>query len=691
MDPNQPIDEGALLALPAQERVAAVFRESGYEVEQRVGDAEGTVDWFAIPKTGFVRPRTYFRTLPEPPEDVGAALAELEADREKTGADRAIAIVMAGKLPAGYELDLIGRTANLITFRRWFLEVSEIADQVREYVQRFERSGDHEGYLPRRARLASGQEIDVDGYIDAWLEDADAPSLIIEGSGATTTLNQAVYRAAKRFQSDPENVTPFMVLFGEISLHIFTAQAGFAVPAFRLASWDAPIRARSLYARTRPTKQSPQTPTAIVLDLIPPTADAVCRWFKQQLAGTPDAERVEAAYKRSKDLSRLLRTMSNLEPFLNAVRSRARSETPSEIDTWIASTMVAYMQQIESDIVERSGDDSLAELEDAALRQFALSSELDSIDTGRYILALHGWIDPRRKGFSNDLVRDYFLAKKIVSEVRAGNEELLLRYQFPQSVFLYLTLLAPDVAARLTGGAVGRMEEKIREEAERIAQLGFAHRLNRPVGAMRQYLGEIRDALGKDKRAELARPFARLEEEISYIANLAEKTRIWESGPSGTKQEVALRPLVEDELGPLQQHHTGVTCILDIPGEMRVLAIPEALHEALHCLLENAFHAATSSGSASSPRVTVSARRIGEVARLDVRDNGDGVDPADRDAIFIPFKTNKTGGTGKPRGTGLGLAIAKRFVEGMGGRIGLDADEPETCFFIELVAWKEGV
>ena len=690
MDPKQPIEEGSLLDLPAQERVAAVFRESGYGVEQRVGRAEGTVDWFAVPKTGFVRPRTYFRTLPEPPEDVGAALAKLEDDREETGADRAIAIVMAGGLPPGCEFDLAGRTANLITFRRWLLEVSGIVDELREYIDDFERSGLHVAYLPRRARLASGQEIDVDAYIDVWRENAGEPSLIIEGSGATTTLEHAYYRAAKRFMAAPEDVTPLAVEYIRNRLSLLAARAGFTVLAVERGSQDRPF-VRRLRAGSRPTEESSQDPAAIVLNLLPPTSDEVRRWLKQQLGGTSAAERVEKAYARSEDLSRLLNVPANLQPFLKAVRSQATSEVTSDIDAWIASTMVAYIQGLEGEISALGAEHLLVELKDGALRQFALGSGLELHYYGAHRPIKHGWIDIQREAFDNDLIRDYFLARKIVREVRAGNEELLLRYQFPQSVFLYLTILAPDIAARLTGGAVGRMEEKIREEAERIAQLGFAHRLNRPVGAMRQYLGEIRDALGKDKRSELARPFARLEEEISYIANLAEKTRIWESGPSGTKQEVALRALVEDELGPLQQHHPGVTCIIDIPGEMRVLAIPEALHEALHCLLENAFHAATSSGSASSPRVTISARRIGEVARLDVRDNGDGVDPADRDAIFIPFKTNKTGGTGKPRGTGLGLAIAKRFVEGMGGRIGLDAGEPETCFFIELVAWKEGV
>jgi signal transduction histidine kinase len=49
--------------------------------------------------------------------------------------------------------------------------------------------------------------------------------------------------------------------------------------------------------------------------------------------------------------------------------------------------------------------------------------------------------------------------------------------------------------------------------------------------------------------------------------------------------------------------------------------------------------------------------------RVDVRDNGKGLTPAEAESVFAPFYTTK------PKGTGLGLAIVARIVEAHGGTI----------------------
>ncbi|MCE9607065.1 MAG: ATP-binding protein [Planctomycetia bacterium] len=49
--------------------------------------------------------------------------------------------------------------------------------------------------------------------------------------------------------------------------------------------------------------------------------------------------------------------------------------------------------------------------------------------------------------------------------------------------------------------------------------------------------------------------------------------------------------------------------------------------------------------------------------RIDVRDNGKGLTPAEAERVFAPFYTTK------PKGTGLGLAIVARIIEAHGGTI----------------------
>jgi signal transduction histidine kinase len=65
--------------------------------------------------------------------------------------------------------------------------------------------------------------------------------------------------------------------------------------------------------------------------------------------------------------------------------------------------------------------------------------------------------------------------------------------------------------------------------------------------------------------------------------------------------------------------------------------------------------------------------------RVDVIDNGIGIDPADRPRLFQPFQRLPSA-SGQP-GTGLGLAIAQRVVERNGGAIGVDSKAGEGSRF----------
>jgi signal transduction histidine kinase len=68
-----------------------------------------------------------------------------------------------------------------------------------------------------------------------------------------------------------------------------------------------------------------------------------------------------------------------------------------------------------------------------------------------------------------------------------------------------------------------------------------------------------------------------------------------------------------------------------------------------------------------APEVHVGAARDGEMWRFVVRDNGIGMDPADAERIFQPFK--RLHGEEAYPGTGIGLAICERIVAQHGGRI----------------------
>jgi two-component system sensor histidine kinase KdpD len=66
--------------------------------------------------------------------------------------------------------------------------------------------------------------------------------------------------------------------------------------------------------------------------------------------------------------------------------------------------------------------------------------------------------------------------------------------------------------------------------------------------------------------------------------------------------------------------------------------------------------------------VTVRGKREGNIVRIDVQDEGEGLPETDRERIFDKFY-RVTAADRKRAGTGLGLSIARGFMEAMAGSI----------------------
>ena len=66
-------------------------------------------------------------------------------------------------------------------------------------------------------------------------------------------------------------------------------------------------------------------------------------------------------------------------------------------------------------------------------------------------------------------------------------------------------------------------------------------------------------------------------------------------------------------------------------------------------------------------RVEIRLFRRGASAVVEVRDNGVGMGPEQREKVFLPFFTTK------PTGTGLGMAIVKKIMDLHNGEIEIDS------------------
>ena len=76
-------------------------------------------------------------------------------------------------------------------------------------------------------------------------------------------------------------------------------------------------------------------------------------------------------------------------------------------------------------------------------------------------------------------------------------------------------------------------------------------------------------------------------------------------------------------------------------------------------------------------------RPCGSGLEVIVSDSGPGVAPADRERLFEPFFTRKSGGTG------LGLYLSRQLVEAHGGRLELAAAPAGARFRIFLPGCEE--
>ena len=114
----------------------------------------------------------------------------------------------------------------------------------------------------------------------------------------------------------------------------------------------------------------------------------------------------------------------------------------------------------------------------------------------------------------------------------------------------------------------------------------------------------------------------------------------------------------------------GVQLVLELDNRLpAVLADHDRLIQVMLNLLSNAVKFCPPVGG----RVVVRLYRQSDNLRVDVVDNGQGIEPAERQLIFEKFRQVGDTMTAKPQGTGLGLPISRQIIEHFGGRLWVES------------------
>lgn len=135
---------------------------------------------------------------------------------------------------------------------------------------------------------------------------------------------------------------------------------------------------------------------------------------------------------------------------------------------------------------------------------------------------------------------------------------------------------------------------------------------------------------------------------------------------------------VTSALQPLADKKFQSLVLQDIPP-LNVLADPVRFKQILMNLLGNAIKFTPEGG-----KIEMSAKQLGEVVRVEVRDSGPGIPPDEQSQIFEAFHRLQQSDKAT-EGTGLGLAITRRLVELHGGHLGLESEIGlGSCFYFTL-------
>lgn len=220
----------------------------------------------------------------------------------------------------------------------------------------------------------------------------------------------------------------------------------------------------------------------------------------------------------------------------------------------------------------------------------------------------------------------------------------------------------------------GRVEELVYAQKELMANV--SHELRTPLARIRVALdlaSEGNAEIVQEALVDITDDLLELERLIGDVLSTA-RFDLAASGPRGIpplrKQPLSLEEVLQQSASRFRRAYPRRTLQLSLADDLPTLdADPVLLRRVIDNLLDNA-HKYSDDPSTS---VELHARHVGGGARIEVHDEGMGIAPQDRDAVFRPFFRVDRSRNRSTGGVGLGLALVKRIVEAHSGSIDLES------------------
>ncbi len=240
----------------------------------------------------------------------------------------------------------------------------------------------------------------------------------------------------------------------------------------------------------------------------------------------------------------------------------------------------------------------------------------------------------------------------------------------------------------IVGLALGLLRDRERRQlrqirqAESLAAMGravsaLAHDIKTPLMAIGGFVAQVRRHLpDQDPDAHkldiVISQTRRLELMVREMLDFSRPVRL-NPAPTDPTALVEESLLLTEPLAAKGQVRLRAQCAEGLP---RLLLDRDHLQRALLNLLANAVQA---SSTGSEVVVSLSCHESKPELRLEVSDQGHGIQADLRPQVFSPFFTTKR------EGTGLGLAIARKIIEAHGGRLEMRDNQPRGMVFSLVV------
>ncbi len=264
-----------------------------------------------------------------------------------------------------------------------------------------------------------------------------------------------------------------------------------------------------------------------------------------------------------------------------------------------------------------------------------------------------------------------------VAQIKSGLSQMERNFEFRlplRSDELGVISRSVNQMARVRGELELELRREDRLRALGRLSAGFAHEIRNPLNSISLTVQLLERRLDTNTiRREDLRTVRTEVERLSVLLNdLLDLQRSRQPRP----ELQSVLPVLKHCVGLVEQQARmqNVTVDLeeaneDIPGFFD----SQQLTQAIVNLLLNALEASPNGGV-----VHVRALLRNGMARVEVEDQGSGLDPDQQEHLFEPFFTTK------PAGTGLGLAVSRELMRGQGGDLLYVASETGARFVVEL-------